>query len=544
MIRRALPALALVLTALVAVFASGSACSTRASTTPGLVWAPATLVFSGHGWGHGVGMSQYGALGYAQHGYSYERIVGHYFPGTNLGRAGSKTIRVLLAAGRSSLTLSSTAPFTVSDAGGTSHELGDLSVKLDSSLTVDTGSGSVSLTGTLMFSAGAAPLAFAGRSYRGKLEVEPVGKKLRLINYVGLEPYLYGVVPCESPHDWPAQALQAQAVVARTYALTSIRPSSDFDVYADTRSQVYHGRSGEFPESTAAVDATAAEVVYYDGELAHTFFFSTSGGRTAAIQDAWPKAQPLPYLVSVSDPYDSVSPFHNWGPVTASARALAKKLKIPGPVYDLTTTINGSERVATVTLTGGDDTTHLVSGDSLRSALDLRSTWFSAEVLALQHPAGALAYGTGVRVAGRVRGAESPTLEIRPSGGAWQTLARLAPGSDGLFKVMLRPSSTSDYRIADGSLGAAPVRVPVAAAVRLGRSPSGGVRGSFRPGSGSAAVVLQRLVAAGWKDVATVQPSSSGGFARAGALAAGQYRARVSGIAGLVPGYSPVISLG
>ena len=301
---------------------------------------------------------------------------------------------------------------------------------------------------------------------------------------------------------------------------------------------------GEYPESTAAVDATQGEAVYYNGEVAHTFFFSTSGGRTAAIQDAWPKAAPLPYLVSVNDPYDSASPYHNWGPVTLSAQPLPKSLKIPGPISDLTTVNNGSHRVATATLTGAGNQTFAVSGEALRQALNLRSAWFKASVYALQRPKSALTYGTSVRVAGRARGGASPELQIRPSGGTWQTTVLLSPGDSGLFKVTLKPRSTSYYRIVDGDIQAAPVRVPVAPLVRLAATSGRGLRGSIKPAGAAAVVELQRLGSGGWTTIAKLPLSSSGGFARTGVLRAGQYRARVSGLTGLVPGFSPVVTLG
>lgn len=446
---------------------SASASSERANAaSPAIVWSPATLVFSGHGWGHGVGLSQYGAYGYAQHGYTYDQIVAHYFPGTDLEPAVSKTIRVLLASGASSLTISSSGPLSVTDSSGFSYALPDLSVKLTSSLelVLTAGSDKVALSGPLTFTADTAPLVFAGREYRGKLRVIVVGDKLRLVNYVGLENYLYGVVPCESPHDWPAEALRAQAVVARTYALTSINSGSDFDVYKDTRSQVYLGISGEYPESTAAVKDTSGEAVYYEGELAQTFFFSTSGGQTSAIQDAWPKAKPEPYLVSVSDPYDDTSPYHNWGPVTVSSRTLAKRLHVSGPISDLTTKANASKRVATVTLTGAGDVTSQVTGDSVRQALGLRSTWFKATVLALQHPSEAVASGAKLRISGQARNAKSPTLEMRLPGSSWQKIRDLSPNSSGFFKLTLKPSATAYYRLAAEDAIGAPVRIKVTSA--------------------------------------------------------------------------------
>jgi len=250
-------------------------------------------------------------------------------------------------------------------------------------------------------------------------------------------------------------------VVARTYALGSIVSSSSFDVYPDTRSQVYLGMSNEYPESTEAVKDTSGEAVYYKGEIARTFFFSTSGGRTAAIRDAWPKAKRVPYLISVNDPYDGASPYHNWGPVTISSRTLATRFGVSGLVSDLTTKRNASRRVATVTITGTGGETRQVTGDSVKLALGLRSNWFTATVLAIQYPRKAVASGSKLRIKGRVRNAKSPALEMRKSSGAWQKVRDLRPNSSGLIKVTLKPSSSAYYRlVAEGAIGT-PVRIKV-----------------------------------------------------------------------------------
>ncbi len=441
---------------------SAVAGSADAKTTPAMVWSPATLVFSGHGWGHGVGLSQYGAYGYAQHGYTYDQMIAHYYPGTELSSAPSKTIRVLLKSGASRLTISSSAPFSLTDASGNSYDLPGLSLELTPSLKVGLGDGNgeTALSGPLTIRAGTS-LGFAGRTYRGTFRVSVVDGKLRLVNLVGLERYLYGVVPSESPHDWPAEALKAQAVVARSYALASLKPGSDFDVYSDVRSQVYYGISHEFPESTQAVKDTNGEVVLYKGEVARTFFFSTSGGRTSSITDAWPKAKPEPYLISVDDPYDDTSPYHNWGPVTFSSRTLAKSLHVNGPISDLTTTRNGSKRVATATITGAGDATWQVSGDAVKQALELRSSWFTPTVLALRYPSKAVASGGVVRLSGRARNAKSPALETRVTGGAWQKLRDVTPDSSGLFKAKIRPTVTAFYRIVATDAIGAPVRIKV-----------------------------------------------------------------------------------
>ena len=103
------------------------------------------------------------------------------------------------------------------------------------------------LPGPLLFSPGTAPLTLGGRGYRGSLRVKTTGSALQVVNVLGLESYLLGVVPSEMPNRWPAEALAAQAVVARTYALAHLAKGGDYDLYPDTRSQVYGGIAAESP---------------------------------------------------------------------------------------------------------------------------------------------------------------------------------------------------------------------------------------------------------------------------------------------------------
>src|SRR6476646_3603774 len=137
MVRRCIP-----LGALAAVFTAGSAAAAgRAPTCTGTCFsAPAgsgaLFLFSGHGWGHGVGMSQYGAYGYAQHGSTFQQILAHYYPGTTLGAAPVTTIRVLLADKKKVLTIASEVPFTVRDGAGKSVPVDAGTLKLTPALTV------------------------------------------------------------------------------------------------------------------------------------------------------------------------------------------------------------------------------------------------------------------------------------------------------------------------------------------------------------------------------------------------------------------------
>ncbi len=128
---------------------------------------------------------------------------------------------------------------------------------------------------------------------------------------------------------------------ARTRSRTSTAARSTSTRTRAARSTAASAQSGR--ARTRPCSRPPGQVVLYDGVVAQTFFFSTSGGRTAAIQDAWPKAEPLPYLVSVPDPYDASSPYHNWGPPPLTPTALGRRLHVPGGrVVDAQVQANGS----------------------------------------------------------------------------------------------------------------------------------------------------------------------------------------------------------
>src|SRR5207248_3615933 len=169
-------------------------------------------------------------------------------------------------------------------------------------LAVDGNTSRQKLTAPLTFTAGKGGPLTLTRPYRGQIQVDVVDGRLRAVDIVGLEQYLYGVVPAEMPSGWAPEALKAQAIAARSYALATRKVAAPFDVYADTRSQVYLGISHERAASTAAVDATKGQVLTFAGKVATTYFFSTSGGQTESSLD-WTGVA-VPYLVSVPDPYD------------------------------------------------------------------------------------------------------------------------------------------------------------------------------------------------------------------------------------------------
>jgi stage II sporulation protein D len=502
-------ALSLALLALTAGTAAGaSVCSTSCWAAP--AGSGALLVFNGHGWGHGVGMSQYGAYGYAQHGSTYEQILDHYYPGTTLGPAPASTIRVLLADGKKKVKIVADAPFTLRDGAGKTHRL--------------PAGPTVLVAKTLKWPA---PLTLKparnayltlGNRYRGTFLVDVLDGKLRVIDIVGLEQYLWGVVPSEMPSTWASEALKAQAVAARSYALATRAVGAPFDVYSDTRSQMYLGVDHESPATTAAVNATKGKVVLWQGKVATTFFFSTSGGQTESSAN-W-TGTALPYLISVPDPYDTLSPYHDWGPTPVTAKAILSALKLTGPITDVATAPNTSGRVGQVKLVT-PLTALAVSAAKLRAAASLRSTWFTISLLSLTppQPAAPVVYGGKVTLSSIVRGLQGVTLEQRIAGGTWEPLRTVATGS---AKVTASPTATTDYRLATSTVAAGSIRIRVMPVVTVANATSLVVAGAVTPPLPAAAIsVQQQSPDLTWTEVATGQVGMDGTFDVSGAFTPG-----------------------
>jgi stage II sporulation protein D len=525
--------LILVISIAVALVAGVAATARAAPVCTGTCFsAPAgsgpLFLVTGHGWGHGVGMSQYGAYGYAQHGATYQQILAHYYPGTTLGTASSATFRVLLADKQKRIAISSALPFSVKDANGTTVSLDAGSAAFGPSLRI----AGQTLVPPLVFSPGKGGALTLKRAYRGTIQVDVVDGKLRAVNVVGLEQYLYGVVPAEMPKDWSTEALKAQAVAARSYALATRNVAAPYDAYADTRSQMYLGLSVESPSTTAAVNATKRRVLMFDGNVATTYFYSTSGGRTESSLDWLGTA--MPYLVSVPDPYDAISPYHDWGPVPMTAQAIAKALKINAPITDATTVPNAAGRVAKLNFVTVPATVS-VSAKALEAAMGLRSTWFSLGMLSLAAPvpSAPVTYGAPLTLAGLVRGITGVSLEQRTSGGTWQAVG---PVGTGTLKLTQRPTITTDYRLATATAAGAFVRVRVAPSVSLQTFTTTEIAGSEQPVLADAPVAVQQQNPdLTWTTIATATVAADGTFAVPVALTSGgTYRVTVGPATGFV----------
>jgi stage II sporulation protein D len=464
----------------------------------GLASAPAadaagTLVIKGRGFGHGVGMSQYGAYGFAKHGASYRDILAHYYTGTQLSTLqGSSEVGVLLASGRTSVqvTQATAAGAVKLDPAKTYRAVGDGTggtVLKDAA----TGKAVAKAAGPMRLDAGGGPVKLRGPSaagvtdgeFRGALEVRPsAAGGLNVVNDLPLEAYVRGVVAAESPSTWPADALRAQAVAARTYALTTNAGSSadGFTQYADTRSQVYRGVAAETAATDAAVTATAGQVVTYQGRLVTTFFFSTSGGRTENVENSFLGSAPEPYLVSVKDPYDTASPNHRWTVRLTLAQAQRKLGSfVQGRLKRVTVVKHGvSPRIVSAKIVGTRGTT-TVSGPALKARLGLLDTWASFTVVSTSStraraPRAIVRVG-GVRAARSVPSSGRPVRRIwgrvagdrpRPAwlkvqrglgAGRWKTVAEVQTTPGGRYVATVPQRGV--YRVRTGTLVGPNVRV-------------------------------------------------------------------------------------
>lgn len=382
----------------------------------------------GHGWGHGHGMSQYGAYGAAKvRGMTYEQIVAFYYPHTSLdGQPLSTTVRVLL--GNTSATNLVVAPRGAAKLTASTNADGvpacDLPDSIDGGKTtvaqwrarvVSTSSGTMMrlqassdgstwtthptidgcdpawskpLDGSITFDGGGVtnlvrPSGVA--AYRGTLRAAFTGSRIYVVNVVALDSYLLSVVPSEMPSSWSPAALQAQAVAARTYASYEVAHPKNkpyYDVYDDTRDQVYGGKAHEAASTTAAVKATEDAkqktgdiLVDSHGDPAFTQFSSSDGG--------WTVAGGQPYLPAQRDPYDGLVPssVHSWA-ATISAAAIQKAYGSQiGTFRALVVTGRDGNgqwggRITTMTLQGSTGSVNL-TGSDFRYAFGLRSEWFT-----------------------------------------------------------------------------------------------------------------------------------------------------------------------
>lgn len=330
----------------------------------------ATWTVRGGGFGHGLGMSAYGAYGMGLDGYRYGQILRHYYRGIRIRKLRAKrNIKVLLD-------VDATPYFS-----GARWACGR---KLKPRLTYGAALGR---NGIFLRGAGGKPLKKCGGrlrteasgnvifkglgAYRGGVEIVRDGGSLYLINNVPLNKYCRGVLAGEVIPSWPLETLKAFALAARSIGLSSKGTHDGFDVYPDTRSQVYGGISTEYPRTNRACAKTPSQALFYGGKVAMALFSASSGGHTESIQNMWGGAA-IPYLQGVADPWDKVSPYYRWTYSFSPARMNSLLGSyLAGRLRSVKITQTGvSKRVMWARLYGTRGVTK-IRGDSLQYALGL-----------------------------------------------------------------------------------------------------------------------------------------------------------------------------
>lgn len=199
-----------------------------------------------------------------------------------------------------------------------------------------------------------------GKEYRGGVTVFYRGGRLFAVNNVSLRDYLFGVVPCEVPPSWPEEALKAQAVAARTFAMYNRlkNKTPEYDLDSTVLSQVYKGVGVEHEKTSNAVTATADEVLAYNGEIIQSFFHSNSGGKTASSEEVW--GGKFDYLVPVDDGYCRDGRHYAWKASVESKKIseiLSKNKISAGDIFDMQVyERTGSGRAGLVKIYGGNGT--------------------------------------------------------------------------------------------------------------------------------------------------------------------------------------------
>lgn len=211
------------------------------------------------------------------------------------------------------------------------------------------------------------------RWYRGKTLLVNTDKGLTAVNYVDLEQYLYSVLGAEMNGNWPSEALKAQAVAARTYAIYKRKNESNdiYDVVNTQASQVYKGIVSESPGTHAAVNATTGQVLTYNNQIILSVFHACSGGHTANVEDVW--SESLPYLRGVQD-FDQNVRACQWVK-TFSPKEINKRISGVGNLVSLTPTLTPYGSIKVIKFVG-DKGTRELKGEAVRNVLGLRSTRF------------------------------------------------------------------------------------------------------------------------------------------------------------------------
>jgi stage II sporulation protein D len=531
-----------------------TAAALLAAVASGVSAAPAgaieQLQIRGAGFGHGVGMSQYGARGMALRGADAKTILAHYYTGTELSRLPrARRVRVALQWGRRET--------TVSGAGS----IGGLRVSPEHSYRLIRSGGGIEVrrvgasralgragTGVRVLPGGGGAVRVAGQAadgvqdgaFRGRLDVLPDGDGIVVVNDLDLEDYLRGVVTKESPASWPAAALQAQAIAARTYAITSAVGGRVFDQWPDTRSQVYAGISGESAAGDAAIAATRGRVVTVDRKPVTTYFFSTSGGRTEDARNVFPDPAKRSWLVSVPDPHEPDAGLRRWTRTFSTPGANDRTARFGvGALRRIEVLRRGdSPRVVRARVVGTRGVRR-VSGEALQLAFDLPDRWASFATVSISR----------CLPVGRDDGRGAAGDEAPEAGGAAASGTAPAAGADAGGAGAAAAGTGAPGAGVGGAAGASAAEDPATGALAIAergtrdlaallsqageRAPEKAANdcrlvGGIRPAPEGGAARVQRRVDGRWRTVRRVALDGGGGFEVA-VPSAGRWRVAADG---------------
>lgn len=377
-----------------------------------------TISVVGHGYGHGRGMSQWGAYGAATAGLSYSQILAFYYPGTTLTATTDPMMRVLVSADNDNSTkVLPVSGLSVCSSSGhrtllsTSSSIsvwrlvrvsGQIRIQWYSSGAYHTGSTAYGTFATFTRSTSCSALggatmtlvlpSGAHEGIRAGVRAQIYSTGLRTVGVMGMTSYLASVVPSEMPSGWATEALKAQSVAARSYATRyrqiSGGPTKPWDICDTTACQVFHGTSAETDATTSAVSATADRILTYQGAVALTEFSASNGG--------WTTSGGVPYLVAKADPYDGrVASYgsnwpnpHTWTD-TISVSSLESRYPSIGTFVRLDVTARDGHgdfggRTQTVVVQGNQGHVTL-SGSEFASAAGFKSIWWNVRYSGLDH---------------------------------------------------------------------------------------------------------------------------------------------------------------
>jgi stage II sporulation protein D len=255
---------------------------------------------------------------------------------------------------------------------------------------------------TVLIAVSPAVLQVNGKGYRGKLEIRPADKGLLVVNELPLEDYLVGLINCEISSQWPIEAVKAQAVIARSYAMyqKAARKTSLYQLESSVMDQVYEGSDIEDSRAARGVKETLGEVLTFDAKVIQSFYHSNCGGHTEASENVWGAA--IPYLSGVDCKYCLLAPSVKWEQLI-SLKKLETSLKsggfpVPGLKEIKCGARNRSGRIKDISLVHGKGTS-VVSAVNFRKAVGytvIRSTNFEVKVVGEDVRFSGSGYGHGV----------------------------------------------------------------------------------------------------------------------------------------------------